>query len=72
MALNDQALLAEWSRQRLGEEFDEFQHRIGDPPEHICTVFEQCQLGMVVVVAAAAAWLQRQRDCGGNVGGATA
>ena len=41
MALNDQALLAEWSRQRLGEEFDEFQHRIGNPPEHICVAFER-------------------------------
>jgi hypothetical protein len=40
-ALNDQALLAEWNSQQLGEEFDVFQQRIGDPPEHICAAFER-------------------------------
>ncbi len=32
---------AEWNRQWLGEEFDEFQHLIGDRPEHIYAAFER-------------------------------
>ena len=65
MALNDQALLAEWSRQRLGEEFDEFQHRIGDPPEHICAEFER--VANADAAAAAADSCQWQSGASGRV-----
>ena len=65
MALNDQALLAEWSRPWLGEEFDEFQHQIGDPPEHICAVFER--VAKADAAAAAADSCQWQSGASGHV-----
>ena len=50
MALNEQALLAEWSRQWLGKELDEFQQQKGIPPEHTCVAFER--VGNAIVAAA--------------------
>ena len=67
MALNDQALLAEWSRQWLGKEFDEFQHRIGNPPEHICAAFERVANADAAAAAAAADSCQWQSGASGRV-----
>ena len=72
MALNDQALLAEWSRQWLGEEFDEFQHRIGNPPEHICAAFERVANADAAAAAAAADSCQWQSGALGRVANTSA
>jgi hypothetical protein len=41
MALNDQALLEEWSRQHNGKDVDAWHWQINDLPEHICKAFER-------------------------------
>ena len=39
MASNDQAILAEWSKQRDNEDGDEWRWRLGDPPDDICEAY---------------------------------
>jgi hypothetical protein len=52
MALNDQAILAEWSKQRDNEDGDEWRWRIGDPPNDICEAY--CRVADAADAAAAA------------------
>jgi hypothetical protein len=40
MALNDQALLEEWSSQHDGKDIEVGHWQIGSPPKHICKAFE--------------------------------
>ena len=39
MASNDQAILAEWSKQRDNEDGDEWRWRLGNPPNDICKAY---------------------------------
>ena len=55
MALNDQAILAEWSKQRNNEDGDEWRWRLGNPPNNICEVY------WPVAEAAVAATTARRR-----------
>ena len=43
MASNDQAILAEWSKQRDNKDGDEWRWRLGDPPNDICEAY--CRVG---------------------------
>jgi hypothetical protein len=52
MALNDQAILAEWSKQRNNEDGDEWRWQLGNPPNDFCEVY--CPVAEATVAATAA------------------
>ena len=52
MALNDQAILAEWSKQRNNEDGDEWRWRLGNPPNNICEVYWPVPEATVAATAA--------------------
>ena len=64
MASNNQAILAEWSKQRNNEDGDEWRWRLNDPPDDICEAY--CRVADAANADATAASLRMGGPGGGG------